>query len=170
LLQQWPGEAIRLAMLTTHYRQPLNWTEAGVREAKRTLDHWYELTGAVEPAESPSEQVIEALCDDLNTPRALAALHELRRAAAHGDREAAASLKASARFVGLLSKKAEEWSAWRPASAKVDEKKVAELIEARAQARRARKFDEADRIRDELGRMGVAIKDSPEGTTWEVVQ
>ncbi|GAB4233034.1 MAG: cysteine--tRNA ligase [Methyloligellaceae bacterium] len=170
LLQQWPGEAIRLAMLTTHYRQPLNWTEAGVREAKRTLDHWYELTAAVEPAESPSEQVIEALCDDLNTPRALAALHELRRAAAHGDREAAASLKASARFVGLLSKKAEEWSAWRPASAKVDEKKVAELIEARAQARRARKFDEADRIRDELGRMGVAIKDSPEGTTWEVVQ
>ncbi|RMF02459.1 MAG: cysteine--tRNA ligase, partial [Alphaproteobacteria bacterium] len=93
LLQQWPGEAIRLAMLTTHYRQPLNWTEAGVREAKRTLDHWYELTAAVEPAESPSEQVIEALCDDLNTPRALAALHELRRAAAHGDREAAASLK-----------------------------------------------------------------------------
>src|SRR5262244_3028244 len=75
LLAEWPGEAIRLAMLSTHYRQPINWTEAGLREAKRTLDHWYALTAEVAPNVSCAD-VLDALCDDLNTPKALAALHE----------------------------------------------------------------------------------------------
>lgn len=170
LLQDWPGEAVRLAMLTTHYRQPFNWTAAGVREAKRTLDHWYELTDGVEPGCMLCADVLQALEDDLNTPKALAAIHELRREAAKGEKSAAACLKACAQFLGLLSKTAEEWTAWRPASVKVDTGQVERLVDARTAARDARNFAEADRIRDELAGMGIAIKDGPEGTTWEVAR
>lgn len=170
LLKEWPGEAIRLAMLTTHYRQPFNWTEAGVREAKRTLDHWYELTEDAEAGDMLCADMLQALEDDLNTPKALAAMHELRHAAARGEKGAAASLKACARFLGLLSKTRNEWTTWRPASVKVDEGRIADLIGARASARAARDFAEADRIRDELAAMGIAIKDGPEGTTWEVAR
>ena len=168
LLKEWPGEAIRLAMLATHYRQPFNWTEAGVREAKRTLDHWYELTEDVEAGDVLCADVLQALEDDLNTPKALAAMHELRHGAARGEKGAATCLKACARFLGLLSTTRDEWSAWRPASVKVDEERVAELIGARANAREAKDFAEADRIRDELAAMGIVIKDGPDGTTWEV--
>ena len=84
LLQEWPGEAIRLAMLTTHYRQPTNWTAKGLIEARRTLDHWQELTADAPDGSPLCADVLEALEDDLNTPKAFAALHELRSEAAKG--------------------------------------------------------------------------------------
>jgi len=170
LLQDWPGEAIRLAMLSTHYRQPFNWTEAGVREAKRTLDHWYELTQDVEDGCILCADVLQALGDDLNTPRALTAMHQLRNDAARGEKGAAACLKSCARALGLLGQSRDEWEAWRPASVEIDESKVEQLIEARLAARKSKDFAEADRIRDELAEMGVALKDGPEGTTWEVAR
>jgi cysteinyl-tRNA synthetase len=169
LLNEWPGEAIRLAMLQTHYRQPINWTEAGLREARRTLDHWYALTADIAPGLYCAD-MLEALADDLNTPKALAALHELRAGAAHGAKGAAACLKASAHTVGLLQHSAIEWSAWRPQSLAVDEKRVADFIAARNSARQAKNFKEADRIRDELLAMGIVLKDTKDGTTWEVAR
>src|SRR5262249_8228050 len=111
VLAEWPGEAVRLAMLQTHYRQPINWTGAGLREAKRTLDHWYELTADVEPGLLCAD-VVDGLSDDLNTPKALAAFHELRTEAAKGTKAAAACLKASAQLMGLLQHIAAEWTAW----------------------------------------------------------
>jgi cysteinyl-tRNA synthetase len=174
LLQEWPGEAIRLAMLTTHYRQPTNWTEKGLVEARRTLDHWQELT-AEAPGGSPlCADVLEALEDDLNTPKAFAALHELRSEAAKGAKPAAACLKASARLMGLLQTSPEAWHAWRPASVQVDDARVAELVAARLAARKAKDFAKGDRIRDELAGMGIALKDGKDPatgepvTTWEV--
>ena len=83
VLAEWPGEAIRLAMLQTHYRQPINWTSTGLAEAKRTLDHWYQLAGDAPPGMLCAD-VVDALADDLNTPKALAAFHELRGEAAQG--------------------------------------------------------------------------------------
>jgi cysteinyl-tRNA synthetase len=169
LLQDWPGEAIRLAMLQTHYRQPINWTEAGLRDAKRTLDHWYELT-ANESPQLMCADTLDGLMDDLNTPKALAALHALRSEAASGAKGAAACLKASAQMFGLLQHSAQEWSAWRPASSRIDEKRVNALIDARSAARKAKNFAEADRVRDELTAMGVVLKDSKDGTTWEIAR
>ena len=170
LLTDWPGEAIRLAMLSTHYRQPFNWTEAGVREAKRTLDHWYELTDGVEPAGTIDAHVLEALQDDLNTPKALSVMHGLRHAAAAGDTAAAAQLKAAAQFLGLLHLSRDQWLAWKPAAVEVDEAEIGRLIAARKAAREGKDFAEADRIRDELAGMGIALKDGPEGTTWEIAR
>src|SRR5262245_25725958 len=102
LLQEWPGEAIKLAMLSAHYRQPINWTRQGVAEAKRTLDHWYQLTAGAAEGAPLCADVLEALEDDLNTPQAITALHALRSEAAKGAKPAAACLKASARLLGLL--------------------------------------------------------------------
>jgi cysteinyl-tRNA synthetase len=174
LLEEWPGEAIKLAMLAAHYRQPINWTEHGLAEAKRTLDHWYELTGDAAEDVPLCADVLEALQDDFNTPQAITALHALRSEAAKGAKPAAACLKASARLMGLLQVDAAAWKAWRPAALAVDETGVETLIAARNAARKARNFKEADRIRDELAAMGIQLKDSKDPatgeikTTWEV--
>jgi cysteinyl-tRNA synthetase len=174
LLQEWPGEAIKLAMLSAHYRQPINWTRQGMAEAKRTLDHWYELTADSTDGAPLCADVLEALADDLNTPQAITALHALRSEAAKGARPAAACLKASARLMGLLQLDAAAWKAWRPPALAIDEAKVEALVAARNAARKGRNFREADRIRDELAAMGIGLKDSKDpatgeiGTTWEV--
>jgi cysteinyl-tRNA synthetase len=174
LLQEWPGEAVKLAMLATHYRQPINWTRQGVAEAKRSLDHWYELTADAPDGTLLCADVLEALADDLNTPQAIAALHALRSEAAKGSKPAAACLRVSARLMGLLQLDTAAWKAWRPAALALDEAKLADLVAARNTARKARDFKEADRIRDELAAMGIALKDSKDPatgeirTTWEV--
>ena len=173
LLETWPGEVIRLNMLRTHYRQPIDWTEAGMREAERTLDQWYELAGDVEPGLLCADAV-DALADDLNTPKAIATLHDLRGEAAQGALGAKRGLKASAQMLGLLASSQSQWAARKRASAAVDEVRVGDLIAARAVARKARNFAEADRIRAELDGMSIALKDTKDPqtgdlvTTWEV--
>jgi cysteinyl-tRNA synthetase len=169
LLKDWPGEVVRLSMLLTHYRQPQNWTATALRESQRTLDHWYELTADAAVGMMCSD-VIGALADDLNTPKAIASLHELRAEAAKGQKAASASLKASAQFVGLLQQPAAQWASFRPASIALDENKVTTLIAARNAARQARNFKESDRLRDELAKMGVVVKDTKDGTTWEIAR
>jgi cysteinyl-tRNA synthetase len=169
LLQDWPGEVIRLAMLTTHYRQPINWTVAGLREAERVLDAWYALAGGAAAA-APDEEFLAALSDDLNTPRALARLHELRSGTAHGSGRDAGALRASAALLGLLQKTPDQWVSERRTGVDIDAGAVESLIAARTEARRAKNFAEADRIRGELAAMGVVLKDTPQGTTWEVAR
>ena len=169
LLKDWPGEVIRLTMLLTHYRQPLNWTTNALRESQRTLDHWHELAAGAAPG-ILSADVTDALADDLNTPKAIASLHELRTEAAKGDTGACGSLKASAQLIGLLQQAAEQWANFRPASIAIDENKVTSLIAARNAARQAKNFRESDRLRDELAKMGVVVKDTKEGTTWEIAR
>jgi cysteinyl-tRNA synthetase len=168
LLNDWPGEVLRLAMLQTHYRQPINWTVAGLREAQKTLDHWYVLIADVVPGFLCAD-ALDALSDDLNTPKAVAALHELRTEAAKGFKPAAASLKASGQLFGLLQNSAAASSAFRPGSVIIDEAKIVDLIEARSAARQAKNFKESDRIRDELAKMGVELEDHKDGTTtWKL--
>ena len=169
LLRDWPGEVVRLAMLQTHYRQPLNWTTNSLRVAQRVLDHWYELMGGVAPKMLCAD-VLDALTDDLNTPKAVASLHELRTEAAKGSVAAASSLKASAQLVGLLENTGAEWSRLRVAAVNIDQDKVTALIAARNAARQAKNFRESDRIRDELAKMGVVVKDAKDGTTWEIAR
>jgi cysteinyl-tRNA synthetase len=169
LLKDWPSEVMRLTMLQTHYRQPINWTVAGLREAQKTLDHWYALSGDAMPGLLCAD-ALDALADDLNTPRALTALHELRGEAAKGAKPAAACLKASAQLLGLLQETSAEWAAFRPASIAVDESKIVNLIEARAAARKGKNFSESDRIRGELAKMGVVLHDTKDGTTWEIAR
>ena len=113
---------------------------------------------------------LDALADDLNTPKALTALHELRAEAVKGSKPAAACLKASGQMIGLLENTPTEWDAFRFASIEIDEALVVSLIDARNAARKMRNFQESDRIRDELAKMGVVLKDTKDGTTWEIAR
>ncbi len=170
LIETWPGEALRLHLLMTHYRQPLNWTETGVREAKTVLDRWYRLLDtrldSLGNDATPPDEFVSAFSDDVNTPQAIAVMHELAGRASQGDEEAARLLIASGRLLGLFSMSAEDWARWQPKGAEIDASAVEALIAARTEARSQKNFKEADRIRDELKDMGIVIEDGPGGTTW----
>jgi cysteinyl-tRNA synthetase len=161
LLDQYPGEAVRLLLLSAHYRQPLDFTHEGLTQAKATLDRWY---GALRgkdaaPADVPAS-VEEALSDDLNTPLAIAAVHQLK---------SSAELRAGAGALGLLQQDAEAWFRWRPADTAVGpgDAEIEAAIAARQAARKAKDFKESDRIRDDLKAKGVVLEDSAKGTTWK---
>jgi cysteinyl-tRNA synthetase len=164
LLADWPGEVLRLNMLKAHYRSPMDWTLKGLEESAKTLDDWYRAAADVGGGE-PADAVLEALADDLNTAQMIAALHSLR--SNESDR---ATFAASLRFVGFLSESASQWEGRKRKASGVDAGQVDALIAERTAARARKDFKESDRIRDELAAMGVAIKDSRDGTTWEVAR
>jgi len=164
LLKDWPGEVLRLNMLKTHYRSPIDWTLKGVEESARTLDDWYR-TAANTKEGQVSEAVLDALSDDLNTPQMIAALHGLRNSDAGPP-----ALAASLRFLGFLGESAAQWEGRRRKASGIDADRVNALISDRTAARARKDFKESDRIRDELAAMGIAIKDSKDGTTWEIAR
>jgi cysteinyl-tRNA synthetase len=162
LLADWPGEVLRLNMLKTHYRSPMDWTLKSVEESARTLDDWYKEAADVHDGKL-SDRVLEALSDDLNTPQVIAALHGLRGSDL-------GTFAASLRFLGFFAESAAQWEGRKRKASGVDADRVNALIADRTAARARKDFKESDRIRDELAAMGVAIKDSKEGTTWEVAR
>jgi cysteinyl-tRNA synthetase len=169
LLADWPGEVLRLNMLRTHYRSPIDWTLRGLEESAKTLDDWY-WVAADTKGDRPSDAVIEALSDDLNTPQMIASLHGLRNSAASGSERDRSAFAASLRLFGFLSETAAQWKDRKQQASGVDAKEVDGLISDRIAARARKDFRESDRIRDQLLAMGVVIKDSKEGTTWEIAR
>jgi cysteinyl-tRNA synthetase len=169
LLADWPGEVLRLNMLKAHYRSPIDWTLKGLEESAKTLDDWYWVAADIE-GERPSEAVVQALSDDLNTPQVIAALHGLRNSAASGNERDRGEFAGSLRFIGFLSQSVAEWNDRKQQASGLDAKQIDGLIADRTAARARKDFRESDRIRDELAAMGVVIKDSKEGTTWEIAR
>jgi cysteinyl-tRNA synthetase len=175
LLDEAPGEAIRYALLAAHYRKPLEWSAAGLARAKHALDRLYltlgDLPGQATAAPVP-EGVLAALEDDLNTPKAFAELFALSRAAnasADDDERCAlkAQLLAGGGLLGLLQQNPETWLK-TAGKAEIDAAEVERLIELRAAARKAKDFEEADRIRDQLAAEGVILEDQPGRTRWRL--
>jgi cysteinyl-tRNA synthetase len=164
--RSWPGEVLRLAMLKTHYRQPIDFTATALRESERELDRWYPIAKqfAASPAMMPDD-FLEALRDDLNTPDAVTALRRLYKEALDGVALAGTRLASCGQLLGLFEQKLERWIHRMPAALAIDELSVARLIHARRDARAEKNWAESDRIRDELDRMGVALKDNKDGTT-----
>jgi cysteinyl-tRNA synthetase len=175
LLREAPGEAIRFALLGTHYRKPLDWSSASLTQAKQALDRLYrtleELPDSDEPAEVPSA-VLAALEDDLNTPKAFAELfalaHQANTSSDHGERRVLKSqLLAAGALLGLLGQDPAAWFR-DTGTASLEPAEIERLIDARNAARRAKDFSEADRIRDQLAVAGVVLEDGPEKTRWRL--
>lgn len=178
ILDQVPGEAFRLYTLGTHYHQPLNWLPEGLKQAKQTMDRFYtalrsspavDVTGV-----APNADVVDALKDDLNTPKAVAVLHGLATALNKAQTQdeqikIKKELIASAHLLGLLYQDPEEWFRFKAKGThqEIDESEIEALIEKRAQARKAKDFATADAVRKELADRGVIIEDTPSGTQWK---
>jgi cysteinyl-tRNA synthetase len=161
----WPGAVLRMAMLRTHYRQPIDWTTRALEETEKALERFAAaIDFSTPPAPAPSDEIVAALADDLNTPAAIAHLHALH-AEARTRPEAAAQLRADAGFLGLDvqslgSRHGDEAPPERIAD-------IERLMAERGDARKRRDWAASDRLRDELAGLGVAVKDSKDGATWE---
>lgn len=174
LLKDWPGEAIRWALLSAHYRQPLEWTEELLAQSKRQLDRFYRLLQELEQADNaieaePPQSIVLTLEDDLNTPEAYAGLHELRDIAAQmeGDARlnAIARLRAAGQLMGVFNVAPADWfqgaDMGGPSAEEIDA-----LIMERAEARKNKDFARSDEIRDSLAAQGIIIEDGPDGASW----
>jgi cysteinyl-tRNA synthetase len=174
LIKSIPGEVIRLALLSAHSRQPLDWSDETLESARRMLDRLY---GAIRAIEVPDDlrrstpvpvEVVGALEDDLNSPKALAELFSIARELNRSSdllqkQKLAASIFAAGDLVGILQNDPDEWFAGEGA---MQPEEIESLVKKRDAARAARNFPEADRIRDQLAASGISIEDSPDGTRW----
>jgi cysteinyl-tRNA synthetase len=164
VLAKAPGEAVRLLLLRAHYRASLDFTDAALVETRHDLDRFYRALERFPDlgAGDPPAAMLDALCDDLNTPMALAAMHALADAALAGDFEAARGLKAAGWLMGILQATPEAWFRGDGDDAAEVETAIAE----RLAARKARDFARADAIRAALLEKGIILEDGPKGTTW----
>ncbi|MEC7163012.1 MAG: cysteine--tRNA ligase [Pseudomonadota bacterium] len=168
LLADYPAEAVRLALLQGHYRQPLDFTTDLLDQSVRSLDRLYTVLrthGDIEAApQAAPDAFMQAVCDDLNTPKAMAELFALAK---HADTpDGKGRLLAAARILGLLQADPEAWFASDMEG--VDVARIDALIARRAEARATRDFDAADAAREALAEMGVSIEDTPDGTIWRL--
>ncbi len=176
LVANYPGEALRLTLLSAHYRQPLDWSEKTIAQSKSLLDRLYSILhnlnqggenlSSGEKTAVP-ESVLEALCDDLNTPKAIAALNELARVAAEtGTPESQANLLAAGELLGILQEDPAIWLGYGQSGADVDPEDIERLLQERQDARAAKNFARADEIRDELLAKDITIEDTAGGPKW----
>ncbi|HZP67179.1 MAG TPA: cysteine--tRNA ligase [Rudaea sp.] len=179
LLEKHPPELLRYMLMKAHYRQPLDWSPAALEQARNTLDGWYGVlrdladVDATADAEHVPEELLAALCDDLNTPEAFVILARsataARRQTSPGHKKAAKQLLLSAgAMLGLLQHDPEAWFKQSGADTRIDEAWVERLLGERTEARKRRDFASADRIRDELAAVGVVIEDGPQGARWKL--
>jgi len=172
LLKTWNGETMRLALLSAHYRQPLDWTEALLTQSKATLDRLYNALRRMDvdaDEVEPPQGVLAALSDDLNTPLALAELSaiasEANKSELHDWPRLKGAMLAAGRLLGLLQQDPEDWARGDASEAE----RIDGLVAARVAARKTRDFAEADRIRKDLAAEGVEIMDGADGSTWRKV-
>ena len=173
LLDEAPGEALRLSLLSSHYRQPCDFTKDGLAKAKATLDKWYGALRSVisiAQAEKIPTPIEEALLDDLNTPLAISHIHELvtelNRAATHDDKaKLKGELMAAGEALGVLLHDPEAWFKGKSTTDGLSDTDIETQIAARLEAKKAKNFAESDRIRDALAAQGIILEDKPDGTT-----
>ncbi|MBS1027304.1 cysteine--tRNA ligase [Gluconobacter albidus] len=163
VLDRSPAEPLRLLYLGAQYRSTLDFSWDKLEEARRVLDRLYRALerGDAQPGAAVPAAVMDALCDDLNTPLAIAALHPLADAAMQGDQDSASSLLAAGKMLGLFNVTPAEWF-----QSGVDARVINVLIEERLAARISRDFARADAIRAQLAADGITLEDGPGGTTW----
>ena len=166
VLKRYNGQTIRLALLSAHYKQPLDWSETLLEQSNATLEKWYELYEDNE-SKSDTTEIFSSLLDDLNTPKYFANLHELYNAAFKGDKRKKSEFNEACRLIGIFNENKDVLKKRKQSLAKVDEKYILKKIEERTEARKSEDFKLADKIRDDLLENGIIIEDKQDKTEWK---
>ena len=161
------GQALRLALMSTHYRQPLDWNDKLIEESQKTIDKWYKSYVEVDKPKLISDDDLYPLYDDLNTPKYIANLHKLFEKSQSGDLGDKKEFVSACNFVGLLTETKEEWVNFKKNKSILNDEIIESKIKERNKARDDKNYELADQIRDELLEKGVQIEDKDGKTSWK---
>ena len=161
------GQVLRLALLSAHYKQPLDWNDKLLDDCQNTINKWYNSYLDIENNSKVSDEILQPLYDDLNTPGYIANLHKLYEKAQKGNDEDKSLFVSACKFVGLLNESKENWLKFKINKALISEKEILQKIQERNKARENKNYEEADKIRKELLDKGVLIEDKDGKTTWK---
>ena len=164
-VKKYTGQVVRLALLSAHYTQPLDWNDDLLNNQKKTIDKWYNLY-----EEANNEKIIdqsESLLDDLNTPGFIAKIHELYSRAVKGDKSSKNLFNSACRLLGLFNISKKEWDSLKKISVKISEDFILNEIKKRSEAKKTGNFKLADKIRNDLLDKGIVIEDEKEQTKWK---
>ena len=162
------GQVLKLALMSTHYKQPLDWNEKLLSDCQNTIDKWYEAYVDVEADIKLSEDILSPLYDDLNTPGYIAKLHQLYEKALIGNNRDKSLFVLACNFLGILNKTKDEWLTSKKKKLLISENDILKMIELRNKARIDKNYKEADIIRNELLDKGVLIEDKDGKTIWKL--
>ena len=164
-INKYSGQVVRLALLSAHYSQPLDWNDKLLENQKLTIDKWYQLYD--ETNEEISLDIMDTLLDDLNTPGFIAKIHKLYSSANKGDDESKRLFNSACKLIGLFDLTKNEWEKLKKANKEISEDFIKNKIKERLAAKQKKNFKLADQIRDELMNKGVTIEDQKGETTWK---
>ena len=165
-VKKYSGQAVRLALLSAHYSQPLDWNDELLENQKAIIEKWYKLY-----EKTLNENILDisdSLLDDLNTPGFIAKIHELYNSAVKGDKKSKAQFNNACRLLGLFNINKNEWENFKKLNVKISEEFILKMISERNQAKKSNNFDLADKIREELLDKGVTIEDLKAKTIWKL--
>ena len=162
------GQVLRLALISTHYRQALDWNDKLINESQNTINKWYESFVELKKSVLVPEEYLNPLCDDLNTPGYIANLHKLFEKSQKGDLKDKEIFVSACNFIGLLKEDKSKWSAFKKSKVNITEKEILAKIEERNKARDNKNYKDADKIRDELLEKGISIEDKDGKTFWKI--
>ncbi len=162
------GQVLRLALMSAHYKQPLDWTDKLLNDCKNTIEKWYTVYLSLDTSSKIPDEIILPLYDDLNTPGYIANLHKLFDKAKNGNDNDKKIFVSACNFIGILSNTKKEWTDFKRKKYSISEKNILKKIDLRYKARENRNYNEADKIRDELLEEGVLIEDKNGKTSWKI--
>ncbi|WP_440927842.1 cysteine--tRNA ligase [Candidatus Pelagibacter sp.] len=161
------GQVLRLALMSAHYRQPLDWNDKLLEDSENTINKWYNIYLNIEKKPKISDEILKPLLDDLNTPGFITNLHKLYEKASKGSDEDKRIFISACHFVGLLNESKEDWLKFKKSKVSISESEILFKINQRNKARINKNYDEADKIRNDLLDKGVLIEDKDGKTVWK---
>ena len=162
------GQVLRLALITTHYKQPLDWNDKLLGECQKTLNKWYDCYIQVKKKVLIPDELLAPLYDDLNTPSYIANIHKLYEKAHQGNDQDKEVFTTACNFIGLLSETKDQWLKFKKEKSEISEEEILSKIKTRDKARKDKDYKLSDKIRDELLNKGVLIEDKDGKTTWKL--
>jgi len=166
VLKSHNGQTIRLALLSAHYKQPLDWSTELLEQSKKNLDKWYKFYSEKTSAKI-SDENLKILFDDLNTPALISKIHEIYNRISGGDNDLVPELNSLIRLLGLFNQSKAEWEKSKQEKISISEKEINELIDERNKARKEKNYQLSDQIRDRLIEHGIVIEDVDSKTIWK---